>query len=150
MTEQEIRALLNQVLKNLFYKILRLQEKSVSKSSNDTISRTEMHIMESIQNMPQATLTNIAEELGITKATASVSVSRLAEKSYVKKIQSDKDKRISILKLTDKGLFCCKKHAQFHEMMIESLLKEFNIKEYPDLLKSFQLLLNFFSRLEES
>ena len=150
MTDGEMKILLNQVLKGLFYKILRIQEKSVSKSSNNTLSRTEMHIMESIQESSNATLTSIADELGITKATASVSLSRLVEKNYVRKIQFDKDKRMSILKLTDQGAFCCKKHEQFHDMMVESLLNDFHIGEYPELLRSFQSLIDFFEKLEKT
>ena len=148
MTEQEIRVLLNQVLKDMFYKILRLQEKSVSQSAKIAISRTEMHILEVIQDEPDAMVTRIADMLGVTKATASVSVKRLTEKHYIEKAISEQDKRKSILKLTEAGEFCCRKHKQFHDMMIESMLRDFNIAEYPNLLKSLESLHDFFSRLE--
>ncbi len=147
MTEQEIRTLLNQVLKDMFYSILRLQEKSVSKSANDNLSRTEMHALENIQDSPGATLTQIAEMLGVTKATVSVSVARLVSKGYLIKIKVDNDKRKSVLQLTEKGEDCCKKHKQFHDMLIESILKEFKIAEYPEILKSMQALLQFFNRI---
>ena len=148
MTDQEIRKLLNEVLKKLFFKILRLQERYVSASSNDTISRTEMHIIEIVQDTPKTTLTHIAEELGVTKATASVSVARLADKGCLEKAKSDKDKRKSILRLTEKGLQSYKKHQQFHEMMVQRLLDEFHIKNYPDVLTSLQALLVFFNSME--
>ena len=106
-----------------------------------------MHVMEAIQESPGATLTDIAEMMGITKATASVSVKRLVKKDYVQKTKVTSDKRKSILKLTEHGEFCCKKHRQFHEMMVESLLKDFDIAEYPGLLQSLQSLLGFFNRL---
>ena len=149
MAEQETRVLLNQVLKDLFYKILRLQEKSVSQSANEQLSRTEMHILESVQDTPDATLTNIADALGITKATASVSIARLAQKEYLQKVKITEDKRKSILQLTDKGQYCCRKHRQFHDMMVDSVLNEFRIEEYPEVIKSLQALLDFFGRLEE-
>ncbi|MDD5017577.1 MAG: MarR family transcriptional regulator [Eubacteriales bacterium] len=148
MTDQEIRTLLNQVLKDLFFRILRIQEKYVSRSSNDTISRTEMHILEVIQDTSGATLTHIADTLGITKATASVSVTRLVEKNYIAKLRSDKDKRTSLLKLTEQGAFCCNKHKEFHDAMVESVLDRFGIKEYPDVLKSLQALRDFFYSFE--
>jgi len=148
MDEQEIRTLLNQVLKDLFYKILRLQEKSVSQSSNSTITRTEMHILEVVQDEQDVTLTRLADALGITKATASVSVSRLTEKGYLYKDASEQDKRKSLLKLTEAGEESCWKHRQFHDMMIESLLRDFKIEDYPYVLKSLQALLDFFNRLE--
>ena len=148
MTEQEIRTLLNQVLRDLFHRILKLQEKSVSQSANDSISRTEMHAMEAVQDSPNATLTQIADMLGVTKATVSVSVTRLVNKGYLLKTKVENDKRKSVLQLTEKGEFCCKKHRQFHDMLVQSVLKEFDIAAYPQVLKSLQALLSFFDRLE--
>ena len=148
MTEQEIRALLNQVLKDLFHRILKLQEQSVSRSANDSISRTEMHALEAVQDSPKATLTQVADILGVTKATVSVSVTRLVNKGYLLKTKVENDKRKSVLQLTEKGEFCCKKHRQFHDMLVQSVLKEFDIADYPEVLKSLQALLSFFERLE--
>ncbi len=148
MDEREIKKLLNQVLKDLFYKILRLQERNVSQSSGSAVSRTEMHILEAVQDEPDATLTHIADTMGITKPTVSVSVARLTEKGLLKKAVSEKDKRKSILKLTEAGEICCHKHRQFHDMMIEGLVRDFKIEEYPYVLKSLQALLDFFSHLE--
>ena len=150
MTEQEIKTLLNKLLKDLFFKILRIQEKAVSKSVNDALSRTEMHMLETIENLQKPTLTTVAEELGVTKATASVSASRLAKKKYIEKTRSLRDKRMSYLKLTDKGKVCCEKHRQFHDMMIQSLLKDFKVQEYPEIIKSLQGLTEFFNSFEEN
>jgi DNA-binding MarR family transcriptional regulator len=133
----------------MFFKVLRLQERYVSSSSNDTLSRTEMHVLETIQEMPEATLTDIADQLGVSKATASVSIARLVEKNYLKKVKSPKDKRKSILELTEGGVFCCDKHQKFHDIMVKSLLREFNIAQYPEVLKSLQSLLAFFDALED-
>lgn len=149
MTEQEIKELLNYILKDLFYKVLRLQAKSVSKSTNNSINRTEMHVLENVQDTPNATVTDIAETLGISKATASVSITRLQEKRFLKKIKSEQDKRKSILVLTENGELCCKKHKQFHDTMVRSVLKEFKIEEYPQVIKSLQALADFFNKLEK-
>ena len=64
MTDQEIELLLNQALKDMFYSVLRLQERSVSKLANGNLSRTEMHALEIVQDIPDATLTQIADILG--------------------------------------------------------------------------------------
>jgi DNA-binding MarR family transcriptional regulator len=147
MTEQETRTLLNQVLKKMFYRVLRLQEKSVSQSANANLSRTEMHALEIIQDCPGATLTQIAEMLDVTKATVSVSVNRLVKKGFLKKTKMEDDRRKSALQLTEKGEECCKKHKQFHDMMVDSILKDFDIAARPELLKSMQALLEFFERI---
>lgn len=150
MTEREIKSLLNKVLKELFFKILRIQERIVSKSANGRLSRTEMHMLEEIEETQNATLTYVAGQLGITKATASVSAARLESKKYIEKIKSGTDKRISYLNLTEKGKECCVNHRQFHDEMVQSLLKDFKINEYPDVLKSLRGLSDFFSSIDKS
>ncbi len=147
MNDQEIEALLNQTLKDMFYSVLRLQEQSVSKLAKGNVSRTEMHTLEIVQDIPDATLTQIAEMLGITKATASVSINRLVEKGFLVKAQESGDRRKQILRLTEAGDALCKKHTQFHDMLIHSVMNEFQVAEYPEVLKSLQALVNFFNRL---
>lgn len=147
MTDQEIELLLNQALKDMFYSVLRLQEKSVSKLANGNLSRTEMHALEIVQDIPDATLTQIADILGITKATVSVSVNRLVEKGYLIKTRAEDDKRKSILQLTDEGEAMCKKHTQFHDMLIQAVMRDFHVAQYPEVLTSMQALVNFFNHL---
>lgn len=147
MTDQEIELLLNQALKDMFYSVLRLQEKSVSKLASGNISRTEMHALEIVQENPEATLTLISEILGITKATVSVSVNRLVEKGYLEKVRAENDRRKSILRLTESGETMCKKHKQFHDMLIGSVMRDFHVSEYPEVLRSMQALVNFFNHL---
>ena len=147
MTDQEIELLLNQALKDMFYSVLRLQEKSVSKLANGNLSRTEMHALEIVQDIPDATLTQIADVLGITKATVSVSVNRLVEKGFLVKTRAEDDKRKSILKLTYEGEAMCKKHTQFHDMLIQAVIRDFQVAQYPEVLQSMQALVNFFNHL---
>ena len=147
MTDPEIERLLNQALKDMFYSVLRLQEQSVSKLANGSLSRTEMHALEIVQETPEATLTQISDTLGITKATVSVSVNRLVEKGYLEKHRSEADARKNILLLTETGEVICKKHMQFHDMLIRSVMREFQVAEYPEVLKAMQALVNFFNHL---
>ena len=147
MTDQEIELLLNQALKDMFYSVLRLQERSVSQLANGNLSRTEMHALEIVQDIPDATLTQSADILGITKATVSVSVNRLVEKGYLIKTRAEDDKRKSILQLTDEGEAMCKKHTQFHDMLIHAVMRDFQVAQYPEVLASMQALVNFFNHL---
>ncbi len=147
MTDSEIEKLLNAALKDMFYSVMRLQEQSVSKLANGNLSRTEMHALEIVQDVPEATLTQIADILGVTKATVSVSVNRLVEKGFLLKAASENDRRKSILKLTESGEQMCKKHKQFHDMLIQAVLRDFHVAEYPEVLKSMQALVNFFNHL---
>ncbi|MDI3471972.1 MAG: MarR family transcriptional regulator, organic hydroperoxide resistance regulator [Thermotogaceae bacterium] len=48
-------------------------------------------------------LTDLSEELGITKGTASGIIKRLVDYGYVKKVKSQVDKRVYNLSITDEG-----------------------------------------------
>ena len=150
MTEEVVRKLLNQILKDLFFKILRIQAKMVSRAAQENISRTEMHTIEAIEESEYVTLTQIADKLSVTKATASVTIKRLVKKGFVKKVKEENDKRISTLKLTQKGEDSCGKHRQFHDGLVDGILHDFNIEEHPHVVKSLQALLDYFIKLEKS
>ncbi len=150
MSEDKTRLLLNRVLKEMYPQVMRLQEKMVSLSADANLSRTEMHALEIIHELPGATLTQIAEALEVTKATASVSVNRLVKKGYLEKHQLPFDKRKSELSLTPSGEECCKKHRDFHDKMIDSILSEFKVSEHPELLRSMSALVEFFAALNKS
>lgn len=150
MTEEVIRKLLNQILKDLFFKILKIQAKIVSRAAEENISRTEMHTLEAIEGSEYVTLTQIADKLGVTKATSSVTVKRLVKKGFVRKVKEENDKRISTLKLTKKGVDSCSKHHDFHEGLVNGILHDFKIEEYPHVIKSMQALLDYFIKLEKS
>ncbi len=149
MADKNLRSLLNDILKDLFFKILRLQEKSVSQMTKDSISRTEMHAIEVIQDNQNVTLTQLAEKLGITKATGSVCVSRLVKKDYLEKIKVKKDKRINVLRLTPKGKRCYDRHKDFHDRMVSRLLDEFKMEEHKELIRGLFALYDFFDSLEK-
>ena len=149
MDEGNLRKLLNDILKDLFFKILRFQEKSVSMLTGDSISRTEMHALEVIQDTENVTLTQLADQLGITKATGSVCVSRLVKKGYIEKTKVKKDKRKKVLRLTQKGKFCYDNHRRFHDRMVDRLLSDFKMAEYPELVRGLNALYGFFDDIEK-
>ena len=148
MSDKKTQVILNEILKDLFYKILKIQVKSVAKATGGSLSRTEMHLLECIDDNPDIILTDIAQKLGITKATASVSISTLVKKGYIEKKQFSSDRRKSTLALTQIGETSCNKHRKFHDMMIKSILSEFEIEEYPEVIKSLSALLSFFNRMD--
>ena len=149
MDENQTKQMLNQILKDLFYKVMKIQVKSVAKATGGTLSRTEMHLLECVHDNPDVIMSDIAQTMGITKATASVSVGTLVKKGYLNKIQLPDDRRKATLELTQKGEISCAKHKKFHDMMVKSVLSEFEIERYPEVTASLSALLSFFDRLDD-
>lgn len=144
MNNQEINKMTNEILKELFHKIMTIQEKFVDNSANIKLSRTEIHAIEIVGDSPGSILTDIAGKLYITKATASVSINRLVEKGFVKRLSLANDKRKHGLVLTDEGVKCYDAHAEFHEQLIDALTDDFKLNEKEELLKGLKQMLEFF------
>ena len=62
------------------------------------------HIIMMLERVGCATVSQIAEEMRTTSATASVSIKRLEKAGFVEKRSSDSDARITKIYLTDKAL----------------------------------------------
>lgn len=144
MDNNKVNELINEILKDLFHQIMTIQERFVEKSSNIRLSRTEMHIIEIVGDNANLILTEVANKMYITKATASVCVERLVKKGYIIKVPLEKDKRKQGLILSQDGQNCNRIHEDFHEKMVEAITKDFGIEEKKDLVKSLNQLLTFF------
>jgi DNA-binding MarR family transcriptional regulator len=150
MEKQETRKMMNHFLKKLFFKVLEIQEKNVSIATKNRLSRTEIHALEVIEETDNPILTTVANELNISKATASVSIERLVKKGFLKKHKDPIDKRKSYLALTESGKICYDQHAYYHEKMVDALVHDFKIEEYPELLKGLKNLSSFLDNYNDN
>ena len=145
METEKIRDLLNGYLKDIFYRVLDIQAKQVSLASDKRLSRTELHSIEIIKDVSDPILTDVADKMHISKATASVCIDRLVKKGFVSKNVSSDDKRKFTLGLTQVGEATYNQHKCFHDDMVEAVLTDFDITEYPELLKGLKNLADFFN-----
>lgn len=94
--------------------------------SDLTIS--QLHYIEAIHLLNQPTISQVAETLKITKASATVGLKRLANLGYVDKRKSNQDKRVMHVSLTKKGekLVLSKQNAlnEYENKMIAALSPE--------------------------
>ena len=148
MTENAERALINEFLKDIFYRVLDIQAKQVSIATEKRLSRTEMHAIEIIKDTPAPILTSVADQLRVSKATASVCIDRLVKKRFVTKNNFETDKRKYTLALTEIGEQCYQQHFAFHERMVDALLTGFKLSEYPELMRGLENLAHFFHSYE--
>lgn len=67
------------------------------------ITSSQFDILQKLFFKGEMRLTDLSEELGITKGTASGIVKRLVDYGYVRKTKSQVDKRVYNLSITDEG-----------------------------------------------
>lgn len=146
MNQRDTKELINHFLKEIFYRVMAIQEKHVSVATEKKLSRTEIHSIEIIKDAVNPILTYVADQLRVSKATASVCVERLVQKGVLSKKKLLSDKRKHSLELTETGELCYAQHKAFHDKMVEALLEDFKLDEYPELLRGFRNLADFFNK----
>lgn len=80
------------------------KEKAISKESLSQITYSQFFLIHTIKEQEQATITELAEIMNITKPSLTAGVNKLIKLGLVSKEQSTKDKRIQYIHLTEKGL----------------------------------------------
>ncbi len=139
----EPKLILNELLVDIFNQILSIQQDRLKKEGIQ-LSLSEIHVLEAIQKVTPPTMSLIAKKLRITVGTLTTAVKRLVKKGYVSRYQDEADRRKVYLKLTASAKEILKAHEQFHQEMIEAVLKEMKDNQIPILIHSLSKLLEFF------
>ncbi|MGX7075579.1 fatty acid biosynthesis transcriptional regulator FabT [Globicatella sanguinis] len=138
----------NSYLVRIFNEIMQIEEESLKSSEFKDITIKEMHTIEAIGLVDNPTSSQVANKLGITVGTLSVSIQNLVKKDYVERVQSAEDRRIVRLKLTKKGKLLYRLHHKFHTDMVEKTLTDLEIDEAQTLIKGLRNLNQFLDEIK--
>ena len=130
------REVINDVLVNLFNEILRLEEEAIITDKYKDISNNDMHIIEAV-GLGGGNMSSIAAKLKITVGSLTTSMN------------SEKDRRVVFIQLTNKGRMAYHHHAEFHRQMTEAVIAELNENETEVLVKALDGLRKFFRQYHE-
>ena len=144
MIRKESEDVLNMLLVKLFNDILKIEAASINQGEFVDLSVTENHILEAIGKNREMTMTEVANNLNITVGTLTTAINRLIKKDYVERRRIEEDRRVVLIKLTEKGEKAFDSHAQFHDEMIKSVMLELSEKEEEVLIRSLKKVTNFF------
>lgn len=112
-------------LDSLFKK---LQEEVGNTSGVSQLTISQFQYIDAIHQLGKPTITEIAEKLGITKASVTAGTNKLTKLGYITKTQSSEDKRVFRVSLTETGqrLINAKYQAlkEYGEFISSSLTEE--------------------------
>lgn len=140
--------ILNYLLVELFKDITSIEEKAVITPEFKDITNNDMHIIEAIGRTTSKNMSTVAKALSVTVGTLTIAVNNLVKKDYVRRVRSDQDRRVVLISLTEKGRKAYDHHKNFHQQMIDSIIKEFPEEEMVVLVKALKNLTEFFRRYE--
>lgn len=111
-------------------------ENSVIRSSELTVS--EAHAIEILGKQGQMNMKNLAQKLGVTTGTTTVTVDRLEKKDYAKREAVKEDRRVHLITLTEKGKQAFAEHHQYHFTLTEQILSVLSEEESDQLVKTLK------------
>jgi DNA-binding MarR family transcriptional regulator len=134
------------VLVDTFWIILKVEEQTIHNSAKIDLTINEMHLIEAIgkDENKGKTISDLADEMYITRPSVTIAVNKLEKKGYVNKIKDEKDGRMVLVTLTKKGVKMDTIHRYFHENMVRNIGKEFTDEEKEVLIHAIEKLNIFF------
>ena len=108
-------------------------ENSVIKTSDLTVS--EAHAIEVLGQFGQMNMKKLAQCLGVTTGTTTVTVDRLEKKDYARRGAVKEDRRVHLITLTEKGQQAFAEHHQYHYNLTEQIVSVLSDEENEQFLK---------------
>lgn len=105
--------------------------------TGESVSMIEAHTITYIEENPGTTVSDLASYWNRTKAALSQTVSKLVDKGFIEKIQSEKNKKTYLLYATDKGLELSRAHKLYDTIDIAKTMGQLLEKCSPEELESF-------------
>lgn len=136
--------MLNEVLVKLFNDIMAIEEKAIIIDEFKDITNNDMHVIEAIGRDGSKSMSTVAKALSVTVGTLTIAINNLVKKGYVNRERSEKDRRVVLISLRDKGRRAYDHHRKFHEKMIEATIKGMDPEETEVLVHSLTNLKEFF------
>jgi DNA-binding MarR family transcriptional regulator len=138
---------LNHFLVVTFNTILRLEEKTLESLTNNNLSISEVHLLETIfetMKKDENTATNIAHAAGITLGSLTTAVKTLEKKGYLVRERDEIDKRIIHIIPTPIAVFVNDEHRKFHERMVEEIVANLSLEEEKILIEALSKVQSYF------
>ena len=110
--------MINQTLVSLINEIWELEEKAIITDEFKDLTNNDMHVIEAIGLGEGNNMSSIARKLNITVGSLTTAMNSLVNKRYVERHRSEEDRRVVLVKLTEKGV-----KAYHHHEVKTSLAK---------------------------
>ena len=107
-------------------------ENSVIRSSDLSVS--EAHAIEILGKHGPMNMKSLAQKLGVTTGTTTVTVDRLEKNEYAERQPVKEDRRVHLITLTAKGKSAFAEHHQYHSDLTEQILAVLSPEESEQLL----------------
>lgn len=122
------------IIAKMSREIVQMEEAAKEQFNFKKLTLTQMHYLETINQLLNPNLTELSSEMNLTKPTVKVAVDKLIEKDLIYRVQSDDDRRSVHLHLTEKGKLINQMHDYAHRRLAELMIKNLESTEQSQLV----------------
>lgn len=125
-----------------FYEKLSTWEEGVVKDSGLTTAQN--HAIEIVGHEGAIKMRKLADKLGVTTGTLTVSIDRLEERALLRRVPHKSDRRSYLIELTEKGQEVFRMHHNHHLNLIREMMTDFSEQEQADLNQALKKMMEHF------
>lgn len=126
-----------EIIAKLSLEIGRMEESAKEQFNFNELTLTQMNYLETINNLHNPNMTELAREMNLTKPTVKAAIDKLIEKDFICRVKSDDDRRSAHLHLTVKGKVINHMHDFAHRQMAEFISSKLTDEEIDKLQSLF-------------
>jgi len=128
--------------------VMRFIRADMRENSATSLSIPQLRSLAFLKRNPGASLSDLAEHLGVTCATASTTTERLVQRNFIQRTDHPQERRKVVLNLTDEGKQNLEETQTQTRTHIADLLDGLTAKEIAQIEKGLTLLKNVFEQSE--
>ena len=113
----------------------------------NALSENQASVLHHLDQTRPSTLSRLAEHMGISRSTMSLTVSRLVNSGYIHRHRSSGDARSIALTLTARGARACEDNSVLNTDLIGELFQSMSSKEAERALQGLECLAKYASIL---
>ena len=108
---------LAEIIATISRTLAQMETRAIEESEFADLSMKQIYYLETIARLDAPTFTGLAATLAVIKPSVTAIVNLLQRKGYVKRVQSQTDRRAYHIVLTEEGERISHLHQQLHEKM---------------------------------
>ena len=112
----------------------------------ESLSVPQFRMLAFLDRHPGASLSQVAEHLGVTRATASNLTERLVQKNLVSKVENPQERRHIVLNLTEIGKYHLQQVRAMTSARIASVLADLPKEQLQSVVEGLTVLYNAFEQ----
>jgi DNA-binding MarR family transcriptional regulator len=124
---------IEEIIERLSQSMERYETETLSNTPLASLTPTQVHYLDTIFHLENPNISELASHLNVSKPTVTFAINNMEKLGYVKKNQSDEDRRFFSIHLTSMGKKMAKLHDEIHKNYAEIFRQVLNQNELKTL-----------------